>query len=84
MFGSYLAHRSGVNRSGLDRKALYATYNLESEGDLHADYYKHRALQWPATHMRKQDQDYSEGQLRYGFGSPMLSIVTGQQLSFDS
>ncbi len=54
-----------------------------SEGDLHDDYYEHRAKNWPATHMQKPDEDYAEGQLLYGFGSPMLSVVTGKQLVFE-
>ena len=38
IFGSYLAHRSGANNSNSDRKAIYATYNCKSEGDLHDAY----------------------------------------------
>ena len=80
VFGSYLAHRSGPNRSQTDRKAIYATYNYASEGDLHDSYYKDRAKLWPATHMRQDGEDYSQGELRYGFGSPMLSVRLGKQL----
>jgi len=80
VFGSYLAHRSGPNRSKSDRKAIYATYNCASEGDLHDSYYKDRAQLWPATHMRQEGEDYSQGEMRYGFGSPMLSVGLGKQL----
>jgi 2-aminoethylphosphonate dioxygenase len=82
IFGSYLAHRSGPNNSHGDRKAIYATYNCAREGDLHASYYADRKELWPATHMRKEGKDYSEGSLRYGFGSPMLSVEAGKQVAF--
>ncbi|CZR68896.1 related to Phytanoyl-CoA dioxygenase [Phialocephala subalpina] len=79
IFGSYLAHRSGANTSSSDRKAIYATYNCKSEGDLHDEYYEDRAKLWPPTHKRVQGQRYEEGSLRYGFGSPMLSVDMGKQ-----
>jgi 2-aminoethylphosphonate dioxygenase len=82
IFGSYLAHRSGSNYSTNDRKAIYATYNCASEGSLREAYYEDRKQLWPATHMRKQGEDYAEGSLRYGFGSPMLSVETGRQIVF--
>ena len=74
IFGSYLAHRSGTNESHKDRKAIYATYNCTSEGDLHDKYYEDRAVVWPATHMRAEGEKYETGRLRYGFGSPMLTV----------
>lgn len=80
VFGSYLAHRSGANRSEGDRKAIYATYNCKAEGDLHDAYYADRRQLWPATHMRVEGERYEEGALRYGFGSPMLSVELGKQL----
>ena len=83
VFGSYLAHRSGANKSQSDRKAIYATYNCASEGDLHDSYYVDRAKEWPATHMRKMGERYETGSLRYGFGSPMLSVETGRQVEFE-
>ncbi|KAL9066621.1 MAG: hypothetical protein Q9161_007451 [Pseudevernia consocians] len=80
VFGSYLAHRSGANKSSRDRRAVYATYNCKAEGDLHEEYYRDRAKEWPATHMRKEGKEYATGALRYGFGSPMLSVASGKQL----
>ncbi|KAL4897195.1 hypothetical protein BDV59DRAFT_85921 [Aspergillus ambiguus] len=74
VFGSYLAHRSGPNTSSVDRRAIYATYNCKAEGDLHDQYYEDRRKLWPATHMRKEGEKYEEGRLRYGYGSPMLTI----------
>ncbi|OBT59494.1 hypothetical protein VE04_00550 [Pseudogymnoascus sp. 24MN13] len=82
IFGSYLAHRSGANKSSSDRKAIYATYNCKSEGDLHDDYYADRAKLWPATHKRQGGMKYEEGALRYGFGSPMLTVDSGKQIEF--
>lgn len=79
IFGSYLAHRSGANDSNSDRKAIYATYNCKSEGDLHDAYYEDRAKLWPPTHKRQEGEKYEVGALRYGFGSPMLSVDLGKQ-----
>ena len=80
IFGSYLAHRSGPNDSRHDRKAIYATYNAASEGgDMHDSYYEDRRVLWPPTHLRKEGEKYDKGALRYGFGSPMLSVETGKR-----
>ncbi|KAH8690637.1 hypothetical protein BGW36DRAFT_420147 [Talaromyces proteolyticus] len=75
-FGSYLAHRSGPNKSAKDRRAIYATYNCASEGDLHDQYYEDRRKLWPATHLRKEGVSYEEGGERYAFGTPMLTVDT--------
>jgi ectoine hydroxylase-related dioxygenase (phytanoyl-CoA dioxygenase family) len=82
VFGSYLAHRSGPNKSKNDRKALYATYNLASEGELHDAYYAQRRIEYPPTHLRQASQKFDVGSLRYGFGSPMMSMDAGRQLAF--
>ncbi|KAH7400303.1 hypothetical protein BKA64DRAFT_622965 [Cadophora sp. MPI-SDFR-AT-0126] len=74
IFGSSLAHRSGPNASTKDRRALYATYNSKSEGNLHDAYYERRAKLYPATHKRKQGVDYSSGAQNYAYGTPMRSI----------
>lgn len=81
IFGSYLAHRSAANNSDIDRRAIYATYNCKSEGDLHDAYYADRAKLWPPTHKRQEGEKYEEGAMRYGFGSPMLSVGLGKQLA---
>jgi len=80
VFGSYLAHRSGKNMSRESRKAVYATYNCAAEGDLRESYYEDRRKEWPATHMWKEGEAYEKGALRYGYGSPMLSVAMGKQL----
>ncbi|KAJ5775003.1 uncharacterized protein N7511_000014 [Penicillium nucicola] len=74
IFGSYLAHRSGANTSSKDRRAVYATYNCATDGNLHDQYYIDRQKLWPATHMRKEGESYEEGRARYAFGSPMLTV----------
>lgn len=80
IFGSYLAHRSAANHSDQDRKALYATYNRAAEGDLHQEYYRQRRIEYPPTHLRKPGEKFELGSLRYGYGSPMLSVDLGHQL----
>lgn len=81
MFGSYLAHRSAANHSKTDRKAVYATYNRATKGDLHDEYYARRKIEWPPTNFRTPDQNLDAGVLRCGFGSPMLSVDLGYQLA---
>ncbi|KAK1061774.1 hypothetical protein LTR74_010791 [Friedmanniomyces endolithicus] len=81
IFGSSLAHRSAANTSRQDRKALYATYNCASEGDLHDEYYARRKVEWPPTHLRKAGETFEDGALRYGYGSPMISPELGHQLA---
>jgi len=39
-FHGLTPHRSGANTSGSSRRALYPTYNRQSEGDLREDYYR--------------------------------------------
>ena len=41
-FHSRTPHRSGPNRSGIPRRALYPTYNALVEGDLRAAYYEEK------------------------------------------
>ena len=40
LFDSFLPHRSATNTSDTWRRSGYLTYNLASEGDLHAAYYR--------------------------------------------
>lgn len=46
---------------------------------MHDDYYADREKLWPPTHKRQEGKKYDEGALRYGFGSPMLSVDIGKQ-----
>ena len=40
LFDSFLPHRSQTNLSDTWRRSAYLTYNMASEGDLHAAYYQ--------------------------------------------
>lgn len=48
-FHSRTPHRSGPNRSGRPRRALYPTYNAASEGDLRAAYYEAKRAAFAAA-----------------------------------
>ena len=48
-FHSRTPHRSGPNRSGRDRRALYPTYNAQREGDLRAAYYEQKLAEFAAA-----------------------------------
>ncbi len=48
-FHSRTPHRSGPNRSGRDRRALYPTYNARREGDLRAAYYEQKLAEFAAA-----------------------------------
>jgi ectoine hydroxylase-related dioxygenase (phytanoyl-CoA dioxygenase family) len=51
IFGSVLAHRSGENSTGGERKSVYATYYLRKEGEgLREAYYKDRRERFPPDH----------------------------------
>ncbi|PWN49950.1 PhyH-domain-containing protein [Violaceomyces palustris] len=81
VFGSFLAHRSGPNRSDRPRAAIYATFNAFSDGgDRREAYYEKRRKEWPPTFERVQGEDYSEGAKRYGFGSPMAGAEVHSRL----
>ena len=40
LFGSYIPHKSGTNRSNQPRRIIYVTYNALSEGDWRERYYE--------------------------------------------
>lgn len=70
-FGSYLAHRSGPNKTSKSRVAIYATYNRALDGtDLRERYYADRRLNFPPAHEAEAGKDYSAGWKRYGFAAP--------------
>lgn len=47
IFDSYVPHRSGPNRSGGPRRALYVTYNPASQGDRRAEYFARKRRAFP-------------------------------------
>ncbi|KJX93549.1 phytanoyl-CoA dioxygenase like protein [Zymoseptoria brevis] len=75
IFGSVLAHRSGGNESGGERKSVYATYYLRREGEgLREVYYQDRWERFPPDHERVPGKDYSAGVQRYAFAAPFTAI----------
>jgi hypothetical protein len=50
-FHSRTPHRSGPNRSGRPRRALYPTYNAASEGDLRSAYYDAKRAAFAPVHV---------------------------------
>ncbi len=48
-FHSRTPHRSGPNRSGVSRRALYPTYNALSEGELREAYYRQKVTEQAAA-----------------------------------
>lgn len=53
LFDAYVPHRSQVNRSSRNRRALFFTYNFRSAGDLYETYYreKRRNFAHPRFHV---------------------------------
>ena len=70
-FDSYIPHRSSSNRSKLPRRALYITYNKESEGDRRDDYYVDKRLKFPPDCERKPGVDYDGQNSIYNLGNPI-------------
>lgn len=48
-FHSRTPHRSGPNRSGMPRRAMYPTYNAASAGDLRTEYYEAKLAELAAA-----------------------------------
>ncbi|KAJ2248605.1 hypothetical protein GGI13_004591 [Coemansia sp. RSA 455] len=72
IFGSYLAHKSGENKSNISRANLYMTYNPLSEGDKRAEYYADKREKFPPLNERMVGKDYSAGARTYNFANPIL------------
>ncbi|KAJ1942616.1 hypothetical protein FBU59_003147 [Linderina macrospora] len=72
VFGSYLAHVSGENKSDVSRANLYMTYNPASEGDNREAYYADKRIRFPPLNEREHGKDYSEGAKVYNFANPIL------------
>ncbi|KAI8322325.1 PhyH-domain-containing protein [Martensiomyces pterosporus] len=72
IFGSYLAHVSGKNKSNVSRANLYMTYNTVSEGDRREAYYADKRESFPPDYERVEGKDYSEGAKIYNLGNPIL------------
>jgi len=59
VFGGWIPHRSGWNRSFGPRRAVFFTYNPASEGDFHDLYYE-RMAQWRRAWRDKQQQQQAK------------------------
>ena len=57
-FDSFVPHRSGPNRTGSARRALYITWNRISEGDQRARYYADKRKSFPPDIEREAGKDY--------------------------
>ncbi|MGA1757144.1 MAG: phytanoyl-CoA dioxygenase family protein [Pseudomonadales bacterium] len=69
IFDSFLPHRSGPNQTSSSRRALYATYNLESEGDWRTRYYEEKRSTFPPEVERIQGKRY--GSSVFNVGNPI-------------
>ncbi|KAL1920498.1 uncharacterized protein VTP21DRAFT_875 [Calcarisporiella thermophila] len=71
IFGAYLAHRSGDNRTANPRTAVYLTYNQAKEGNLRDHYYEEKRRLFPPASDRVKGKDYSQGAAIYNIATPI-------------
>jgi phosphonate degradation associated HDIG domain protein len=70
LFGSYLPHRSGENKSDLPRRALYATYNRLSAGSVRDAYFAEKRRVFPPDVERVAGKEY-KGTGVFNVGNPV-------------
>lgn len=58
-FDSFVPHRSGPNRTSVQRRVLYVTYNGASAGDCRERYYADKRASYPPDCEREAGKDYS-------------------------
>ena len=58
-FDSFVPHRSGPNRTSVQRRVLYVTYNGASAGDSRERYYADKRASYPPDCEREAGKDYS-------------------------
>jgi len=71
LFDSYVPHGSAPNRTDHPRRALYVTYNRQSEGSRRAEYFEHKRAHFPPECERIAGVDYSKGGGVYNLGNPI-------------
>lgn len=71
LFGSFIPHRSGDNKSSKSRRAYYLTYNALSDGDFRQAYYEDKRKHFPPDAERIPGKDYSEGAKIYNLANPI-------------
>ena len=70
LFGSYIPHRSQKNLSTSPRRALYATYNRLSEGDVRSRYFEEKRRVFPPDVEKVPGKDYSDSGV-FNVGNPV-------------
>ncbi|GBG24053.1 Phytanoyl-CoA dioxygenase, peroxisomal [Hondaea fermentalgiana] len=73
IFSSWLPHRSGANRSDAARRALYITYNGETDGEYREQYYALKRKEFPQQCEREPGKDYSKGAETFNIATPIVS-----------
>lgn len=66
LFGSYLPHRSGPNRSSVARRALYATYNKSAGGNVRQRYFEKKRESFPPDVEKVPGKRYDPGVFNVG------------------
>lgn len=70
MFGSYIPHRSGGNRTDQPRRALYATYNRLSAGSVRDAYFAEKRRVFPPEIERQSGVEYRDSGV-FNVGNPV-------------
>ncbi len=70
-FDSYLPHRSSENRTQNARRALYVTYNGQSEGDVREAYFREKRRGFPPEVERDKNIDYEGIPSLFNVGNPI-------------
>ncbi|MEE2904624.1 MAG: phytanoyl-CoA dioxygenase family protein [Myxococcota bacterium] len=70
-FDSYVPHRSGPNQSSSSRRALYVTYNPESQGDTRDRYFQEKRKHFPPDCERIAGVDYDTQSSPFNLGNPI-------------
>ncbi len=66
LFDSFLPHRSGPNTTEKARRAVYATYNRASEGDVRTQYFEQKRAAFPPDIEREPGREYNAGVFNVG------------------
>ncbi len=72
LFSSWLPHRSGPNRSDQSRRALYVTYNGQTDGCFREQYYETKRREFPQACERDPNKDYSEAAKTFNLATPIV------------
>jgi len=72
VFNSWLPHRSGANKTSRARRAVYITYNGETDGNFRDKYYEVKRKEFPPLHEREANKDYAEGAKTFNLATPIV------------